>query len=882
MKKYLTIFLVAILVLQLLPIDLQLLRKQITQATSNNITIEEAMTWTQDNAPVVVSDTTYTFKSDLTIKEGVNIFFRNGSQIIVEGDLVIEGSSAGDVSFIGLDEGDGGNYAVYAKGEKTKIFSAIFSFGGKDECLAQLDNKFFSKVFAQECTPIAALNVYSDDVEITNSEFKHNVQSINILGNGDSTLLNANTFSHSKNSALYSKNDKLVDAQYNCWMRPSGPTHEGNQEGKGEKIVGNANYSYWNECGSDFKPVMIIPGIGGSWNWEVMFEKNALIDNWNFPPTFDGYDNLVRSFEDRGYKENRDFFIVYYDWREDNHQSMENFFKPVLEEIKEISFDEKFDVIAHSMGGLVALDYLYDESYEGEIDKVVLEGSPLLGASKTYPVWGGGEIPGDWIVMQYYVDFVKEDTESRFDYIRDHILSTKQLLPLYNHLVKNDTGEEVNVWEMQEQNDYLPYLFSKITNNQDNFSFDNILMLEGTGVDTSKMMKVDDYDGEDSDKLWKDGKPNPYPLEKDVAEGDGTVPNESSSGMPFIETKQIDGAEHTDLPTLALNEMSDFLGIERPTKEYKLASKDKLIFAFACPIDVKIISPDGEIISKNENTFEEGKAHYHSDGKSDGFKILEIRDPEFENYQIEMTGNGDGHFDAFVYKTDGETTVDTEFEGEIEENQTKNYEVAITKEGVETEEVQLDVTPPTITITSPEEKEYLNSEMVAVEYQVEDDISVVEDVVQEVWLDGEVFTGEEMALPMLPLGQHELKVTAKDEAENQAEAAVEFALTTNIKSLIKNVDYYYGQGLITKKQEKKFLKNQLRQIKWLIKHKKCVLRHFKFYAKHLRRLDRMFDRIIDKRIDWLIKHIERRTDKTIDSLAAERLVEGLEEVRGLK
>jgi len=87
-------------------------------------------------------------------------------------------------------------------------------------------------------------------------------------------------------------------------------------------------------------------------------------------------------------------------------ENLEKYLLPKLEKIKKISYDEKFDVIAHSMGGFITIDYLTGDDYQSDIDKVVLQGTPLMGASKVYPAWEGGLIPEGWETMKVYLSIL--------------------------------------------------------------------------------------------------------------------------------------------------------------------------------------------------------------------------------------------------------------------------------------------------------------------------------------------------------------------------------------------------------------------------------------------------------------------------------------------
>ncbi len=874
---------IIVLLLSIMPFSLWRPLKNKSLATTETIVVDVPTTWTSGSAPVGIHDTTYIFNSDLTIEEGVFIYLSQKARIIVRGNLTINGTEENPVIFEGVDQNGGDNFSIDGEGNRTEIHYTEFHYGGVDDCLTlnrsnKTHKSYLNLAQAQSCVFSAALDVSSPEILISNSTFTYNLRALNVFEGASNTHLIENIFHHSRDHALLNNAGPQINAQINCWERPSGPSHVSNPEGKGEVVVGDVNYSFWQDCGSDFKPVIIVPGVGGSWNWERMLEISAVIDWWSFTPFSHTYENLEDSFKDRGYRKNKDYYIAFYDWRQDNHQSMEEFLKPTIEKIKNTSFDEKYDIIAHSMGGYVTLDYLYDESYGGEIDKVVLEGVPFLGASKVYPVWEGGVVPKDWQPMNLYLWYLSKKSENResdyYDLVHKYTPSARQLLPLYNYVQKNDTGEVLNTWEMAEQNDYLPALFNKIMLNQHQFSFNNILMIEGTDVDTSRMIYVDEYTGEGSDKLWKDGKPNPYPLTKEIAQGDGTVLNESSNGLPFIPSIQLNDVEHKDLPTLALNDMSDFLGIERPTKEYKLASKEQLIMVFACPIDVKVVAPDGTFISKDEVTAEGG--YYYSDGNDDGYKIVEFLDPQEGEYKIEMTGNEDGEYDALVLRTDGEQSAETEVSGEVQAEEEIEYKVVASKEEVIVEKETKDTIPPTINIVSPQNgEEYFNGTEIEVDYSVSDDVSLEGKIEIEAKLDGEVFEEDKIDPVYLSLGEHTFSITATDGAGNVAEEISQFGLITNYDSLIQNINRYYDDGLIKRKSSKKFIIHWLYHLKFLEKHKDQVL-GFITNPKTKQKVEAIFNQIIDWRTDFLIKYLQKQSGEGIDEKATNLLIEGLE------
>ncbi len=555
-------FLIILLFISLVPFCNHYFLNKLSANSEILVVHEDPVVWSLNNAPIRIDHQDHYFKQGLKVEKGVRILFKNNARLIIEGDFEVLGEMGHPVIFEGIMET--GNFSISVNNAtRTYINNAVFAKGGFFNCYANnYEKSFLKKVLANDnCQPEGALNIASsEELAINNTIFKENYRAINIL-QAQNALLTNNSFYRNKELAVYSEVENPAILKSNCWMRPSGPTYENNPQGRGEKIEGNFDINLPQQCGSEFKPIVLIPGIGGSWNWEVMMENEIAFDSWNFSPTFHGYDSWINSLEEQGYQKNRDYFVVYYDWRKDNHANVEKFLKPVLKKIEEISFDQKYDIIAHSMGGLVTLDYLTGDVYENNIDKVVLQGSPLLGASKAYPIWEGGLIPEDWSIMDYYLSFLslKEENEGLdfYDLVHKYVPAVKQLLPLYNYIQKNDDEKMVNFWEMEEQNEYLMGLMGGIGMNKNNFDFEkNLLMIQGSSNGTSKVIKVDKYSGDNKDKLWKDGFPNPYPLEKEVFSGDGTVLNESSGDVPMFNTITIDDVSHIDLPAKAVEKNS--------------------------------------------------------------------------------------------------------------------------------------------------------------------------------------------------------------------------------------------------------------------------------------------------------------------------------------
>jgi outer membrane protein assembly factor BamB len=95
------------------------------------------------------------------------------------------------------------------------------------------------------------------------------------------------------------------------------------------------------------------------------------------------YQATIDYFVSQGYTMGQDLFVFPYDWRRDIITT-----KPLLdqkiEEIKAHTGKSQVDIIAHSMGGLVARYYISDSSKLPNVRKLITVGTPYLGSVEMY------------------------------------------------------------------------------------------------------------------------------------------------------------------------------------------------------------------------------------------------------------------------------------------------------------------------------------------------------------------------------------------------------------------------------------------------------------------------------------------------------------------
>jgi pimeloyl-ACP methyl ester carboxylesterase len=102
------------------------------------------------------------------------------------------------------------------------------------------------------------------------------------------------------------------------------------------------------------------------------------------------YGNLVDAFVSKGYTENKDLFVVPYDWRLDV-RSQANALDAKIASVVAASPNGKINIVAHSMGGVFVKDYLASRADNSFLDKLVLVGVPQLGAPTAFKILNNGD-----------------------------------------------------------------------------------------------------------------------------------------------------------------------------------------------------------------------------------------------------------------------------------------------------------------------------------------------------------------------------------------------------------------------------------------------------------------------------------------------------------
>jgi pimeloyl-ACP methyl ester carboxylesterase len=94
------------------------------------------------------------------------------------------------------------------------------------------------------------------------------------------------------------------------------------------------------------------------------------------------YGPIIRHLEQVGYREGRDLFVFDYDWRRsvfDNAQALDDFVRARVPDA-----GRRVDILAHSLGGLVARVYAVKLGGSARIGRLMSAGTPFLGSVKVF------------------------------------------------------------------------------------------------------------------------------------------------------------------------------------------------------------------------------------------------------------------------------------------------------------------------------------------------------------------------------------------------------------------------------------------------------------------------------------------------------------------
>ena len=309
---------------------------------------------------------------------------------------------------------------------------------------------------------------------------------------------------------------------------------------------------------------MLLPGDDSYLN-QLILPQTGIPDENNIAPgdifreinflgfSFDFFQGLITELENQGYEENKDLFVFPYDWRldisklagQDPIDTNNLLYK--IDNIKSLTGADKVDIIAHSMGGLVAKKYIQHFG-TSSVDKFIDIATPHYGAPKAFKILQYG----DDLDIKFFIL-----NPERIQIISQNFPSIYQLLPSQNYFVPGSLYYNHYIYDAQSQYPALDYdqsiEFMKLSgrnfnlldnaanihNDIDNITIPNSYNIVGCGIPTIGMIKIQNRISIDEDDY------NIYQFN-----GDGTVPLRSALGLNADKTYYTAATEHAYLPSI--------------------------------------------------------------------------------------------------------------------------------------------------------------------------------------------------------------------------------------------------------------------------------------------------------------------------------------------
>lgn len=228
--------------------------------------ISGTVEWTEDK--VIDSDVNIlSSNATLIIRKGVTISFKNQANINISyGSLIVAGTVKEPVVFRPEDD-SGKGYSIKATSSgKIQMRNADISDGGYTAYQAWNTNSIFNSAYAS--VSMGAIYIDNGHLDMQGCNLHNNVIGIYInRGIASNIKVNRTKFINNLNSDVQSSfySGSGPDFRYNWWGEAGGPKKICPTCAVYEKISGKINFSNWLATEKFRDPVIIIPGIMGSW-----------------------------------------------------------------------------------------------------------------------------------------------------------------------------------------------------------------------------------------------------------------------------------------------------------------------------------------------------------------------------------------------------------------------------------------------------------------------------------------------------------------------------------------------------------------------------------------------------------------------------------------
>lgn len=659
-------------------------------------------TWTKEGSPYIIQGNVYVRFGSITINPGAVVKVMDGATVTLHADVhvniagtleepviftsfkddSISGDTNGDGSMTAPTPGDWGYMSLGGGGTNNnmRVQYLRVRYGG---AVPVTYGSIYAGLFTASPALLMDFPWFSGNpgagYVVENIEVSQSADTgllLNVGANHSVVVSNSSFFDNQtygiQKVRLFDSRGRdqtgALDLSGNWWGSDTGPYHATlNPSGAGNAIAGTklalADWLSENPLAdkpSSPDPVIVIPGILGSW------EKNGelVID-----PVLHTYDDLINTFVLNGFVEGETIFPFPYEWRQSNIFTA-GLLRDKINEVQDICKCEKVDLVAHSMGGLVARYYIQSGLYEDDVDQLIFLGTPHLGSVNSYLTWEGGEFAPstfDFINKAIFeLEARRLGFNSIFDYIRGRpVTSIQQLLPTFDYLREKDIDILREYPNYYPSNTFLENLNA------------NVFELINSGVDITNIVGNTDNNtitalrvvGSVELPKWEYGFPESFGNKStdqgfELGIGDTTVPLFSAN---FVNENLIE--VHSGHKEIVLESQSTVFKIltgrfPDPISVNAPFPNVVLLFKVLSPVDIKVVAPDGKRLGKDFETggeLNEISGAFYSGFLTDN-EYITIPNPLDGEYKIitQGTDNGGKYTIVAGYASDESLTMQEE------------------------------------------------------------------------------------------------------------------------------------------------------------------------------------------------------------------------------
>lgn len=393
--------------------------------------------------------------------------------------------------------------------------------------------------------------------------------------------------------------------------------------------------------------------------------------DWSFGVAGWIYQPFIKGLEDFGYRREQNLFICYYDWRRSIEEIVHTYLIPTLKRVEEKYPNQPVDIVAHSMGGIVARTYIQGNMYQQQVEKFIMMGTPNHGTIDAYYLWSTGMLPPikkksfSQIIYHCYIWLLRRllkipTGRNQIGRLHESFPALGQLIPSQGYGAILCYEDAPGKWVMiprgyiQYQNSLLDQLNSQSQLLKSRVK--DVYCYCGEGSITNQILMVDKnqlvYHGQEM--IIK-------PLQTTL--GDGTVTVESAS-IYKGEERIIQGNHHGVL-TRCLSHIAEIYGVQ--TKEVQIEEEqDTLHLLFDRAVDFTLSTKGGIILSYNSNRV--NTSHdYMIQGDSEAYRWIVLKNIPTDEYNVFIHSDKTQDVSLLIMGPE----IEAEYSGEVERS---NYQ----------------------------------------------------------------------------------------------------------------------------------------------------------------------------------------------------------------